>query len=306
MRSGRYRLSPLGLACPRIERWFAGYSASRAPEEAIRPGSFGLIAHPITLGAVDGPLPTAPYENDPARWPDLEWYDRRSGRLLRVIAVGLADSETRAHALARGDVPIQLLGDVLAQYRRRAEHKSLDPSGRPAGRESRGLLLRRPIASSPEETELTGKEGNKLEERMTGEVTEPGEYRNSYGRRGETWPMVLEVLREIGAPRLVELTGVSRRAIYNVLHGTRPRAEHAREYERVAVEFARERLLAWKVDAPELGSAVLVRYLEERTERVEGVRRCEWCGKPIPPGHRKDARFCSTRCRKAAGRRRDD
>jgi hypothetical protein len=219
-----------------------------------------------------------------------------------VIAVGLADSETRAHALARGDVPIQLLGDVLAQYRRRAEHKSLDPSGRPAGRESRGLLLRRPISSSPEETELTGKEGNKLEERMTGEVTEPGEYRNSYGRRGETWVMVLEALREIGAPQLVEPTSFSRRAIYNVLHGTKPRAEHAREYERVAVEFARERLLAWKVDALELGSAILPRYLEERKACGEDVRRCEWCGKAIPAEVRTDAKFCSDRCRRAAAR----
>jgi hypothetical protein len=302
--AGTYALTRFTVSSPRIEGWFSGYSASRSSEEAIRPGSFGLIAHPITLGAQNGRLPAAPYENDPDRWPTLEWYDRRSGRPLRVFAVGTTDSETRADALARGDVPIQLLGDVLAQYRRRAEHKSLDPSGGPAGRESSGLLLRRPIVSSPEETELTGKEGNKLEERMTGEVVDLPEYRNSYGRRGEIWLMVLEVLREIGAPRLVELIGFSRRAIYNVLSGTRPRAEHVREYERVAVEFARERLLAWKIDTPELGSAILTRYLEERKERGEDVRRCEWCGKAIPAEVRTDARFCSDRCRSLAARAR--
>jgi hypothetical protein len=297
-----YALTRFTVSSPRIEGWFSGYNEAQPAEEAIRPGSFGLIAHPITLGAQNGPLPAAPYESDPDQWPDLEWYDRRSGRPVRVFTVGTTDSETRALALARSDVPIQLLGDVLAQYRRRAEHKSLDPSGRPAGRESRGLLLRRPIASSPEETELTGKEGNKLEERMTAEVTEPAEYRNSYGRRGDVWVMVLEVLREIGAPRVAELTGFGRSAVYEVLRGATPRVEHAREYERVAAEFARERLFAWKVKVPEVGGAILARYLEERKARREEVQRCEWCGEPMPAGHRKDARFCSDRCRKAAGR----
>lgn len=219
-----------------------------------------------------------------------------------MIAVGVTDSETRAFALARGDVPIQLLTDVLAQYRRRAEHKSLDPSGRPARRDSRGLLLRRPITSSPEETELTGKEGNKLDERVTGEVTEPAEYRNNYGRRRDTWTMVLEVLREIGAARVAELTGFGRSAVYAVPRGATPRTEHARQYEWVAVEFARERLLAWKVEAPELGNAILPRYLEERRKRGEGVKRCEWCGELVPPERRRDARFCSDRCRQAVAR----
>jgi hypothetical protein len=302
--AGAYALTRFTVSSPRIERWFSGYSASRASEEAIRPGSFGLIAHPIALGAQNGPLPAAPYESDPGRWPTLEWYDRRSGRPVQVIAVGSADSETRAHALARGDVPIQLLGDVLAQYRRRAEHKSLDPSGRPAGRESKGLLLRRPISSSREETELVGKEGNKLEERMTAEVTELAEYRNSYGQRSETWLLVLEVLREIGAPRAAKLTEFGRSAAYEVLSGAVPRTDNRQEYEQVAVEFARERLLAWKVDVPEQGKAILARYLEERSERGEDVRRCEWCGELIPPKHRRDARFCSDRCRYFAARAR--
>jgi hypothetical protein len=174
----------------------------------------------------------------------------------------------------------------------------------PTGRDSRGLLLRRPISSSPEETELTGKEGNKLEERMTGEVVDLPDYRNSYGRRGETWLFVLEVLQEIGAPRVAELTGFGRSAVYGVLKRAVPRREHMRAYERVAVEFAQERLLAWKVDASELGSAVMARYFEERRTRGEDVKRCEWCGEMMPPKRRKDARLCSDRCRSLAARAR--
>jgi len=302
--AGTYALTRFTVSSPRIEGWFKGYNDSRAPEEAIRPGSFGLLAHPSALGMQPGPLPAAPYENKPDCWPELEWYDRRSGRPVRVFAVGTTDSETRANAFARGDVPIQLLGDVLAQYRRRAEHKSLDPSGRPAGRESQGLLLRRPIASSPEETELTGKEGNKLDERMTGEVVDLPDYRNSYGRRGDAWVMVLDVLREVGAPQVAELTGFGRSAVYGVLNGAVPRMDNQQEYERVAVEFAEERLLAWKVDALELGSSIVSRYLEERRERGEDVRRCEWCGEVMSSARRPDARFCSGRCRSLAARTR--
>jgi hypothetical protein len=139
---------------------------------------------------------------------------------------------------------------------------------------------------------------------MTAEVTEPAEYRNSYGRRGETWLFVLEVLQEIGAPRVAELTGFGRSAVYDVLSGAVPRTDNRQEYERVAVEFAWERLIAWNVDAPELWGAILARYIEERKKRGEDVRRCEWCGDPIPTSRRPDARNCSDRCRKSAERAR--
>ena len=121
-------------------------------------------------------------------------------------------------------------------------------------------------------------------------------------RRGETWLFVLEVLQEIGAPRLAELTGFGRSAVYDVLSGAVPRTDNRQEYERVAVEFARERLLMWKVGAPELDSAILPLYLDERRERREDLRRCEWCGEVVPAERRADVRFCSDRCRKAAGR----
>jgi hypothetical protein len=40
---------------------------------------------------------------------------------------------------------------------------------------------------------------------MTVEVREPADYRNSYGRRGQTWALVLSVLEEIGVPEIVSL-----------------------------------------------------------------------------------------------------
>jgi len=298
----RFALTRFTISNPRLERWFAGYNDSRPRTEQIRPGSFGLIAHPAALSP-RGPLPAATYEADPDRWPQLDWYDRRTGNPIRVTTLDPTDDpEQRAHALHRGDVPIQRLQDTLASYRRRVEHKSLDPSGNPAGPSSRGILQRRPILSSPAETELTGKEGNKLLERASGETTDPADYRNTYGRRGATCPLVLELLRESGVPAVVERTGFSRSAVYAVLRGATPRLDHARAYTDLAVEHARERLAAWRRQPAAVPLQLLAQYRQERNKRGENIRRCEWCGKPIPPDRRLDARFDSDRCRRAASR----
>jgi hypothetical protein len=227
-----------------------GYNTKRRGADGIRPGSFGLLAHPITLATQQGPLPAAPYEPDPSRWPQLAWYDRRSGNPVTVTTIDTSDPETRADALARGATPISTLTDVLAQYRRRAEHKSTAPNGLPAGRETHGLMLRRSVTSSSAETELIGKEGNRLEERQTGQLTNAAGYRNTHGRRGNTWPMIIAILQEVGAPETARRTDFSRRAVYEVLKGSQPRAEHARAYEAIAHRFASERLRRWGLQPP--------------------------------------------------------
>jgi hypothetical protein len=299
-----FALTRFTVSSPTIEAWFKGYNAARPPAEAIRPGSFGLIAHPVGLTGHDGPRPAAPYQPDPSRWPHLDWFDRRNGQPIRVIDSHSLDPETRAHVLTRGDVPVALLVDILTRYRRRAEHKSLAPDGRATRGGTRGFLLRRPVASGPAETELIGKEGNKLEERQTGEITEPADYRNTYGRRGSIWPTVVTLLHELGAPETARQTDLSRRTVYEVLNGSQPRAGHARAYEALALRFARERLQNWGKHPPDDASALLTDYLAERAARGEDVRRCAWDGKPIPTSRRTDARFCSNRCRLAAHRQR--
>ena len=86
-----------------------------------------------------------------------------------------AGPEFRELALVRGDVVISSLGDVIRRYRLRPEHKSLAPDGEPVMGDTKGLLRRRPIESAPVLTDLTGKEANKLIERLIGEVTDPRE-----------------------------------------------------------------------------------------------------------------------------------
>ena len=300
--SDRYALTRFTISSPRLEDWFKGYNNNRPRSERIRPGSFGLIAHPTALSP-RGPLPAATYETNPDRWSQLDWYDRRTGEPIHVTTYEASDDpEQRAYALQRGDAQIQRLQDALATYRRRTEHKSLDPNGSPAAPSSRGLLQRRPIHSSPAETELTGKEGSKLVERASGEVSEPAEYRNTYGTRGDTWSVALEILREIGVWTIIQRSGFARSAVYDVLNGAIPRQEHGRIYTELAAGHARERLISWDLQPSQSAPQTIIRYCQERDERGENIRRCEWCGEPIPPNRRADARFHSDSCRQAAGR----
>jgi hypothetical protein len=302
--ANRYALTRFTISSPHLEGWFKGYNETRPWPEKIRPGGFGLIAHPAGLSPRGG-LPTAPYETKPERWLNLHWYDRRTGNPIRVTTHDAnEDPERHAHSMMRGDVPIQRLRDTLNGYRRRPEPKSLDLAGEPARPNSRGLLQRRPIHSSPAQTELTGKEGNKLLERASGEVTDPADYRNTYGTRGDAWQLLLEILREIGVPTIVEQTGFSRSAVYAVLSGAKPHADHARIYTELAVAHAHERLAAWSLQAASATLPLLVQYVRERNERGGNLRRCEWCGEPIPRDSRGDMRFHSGRCRRAAARAR--
>ena len=206
-----YALTRFTLSNPKIAAWFDGYNAEH-PDARIGPGSFGLIAHPASepKPGVEQPvdtrkaaLPAAPYESDPAKWPQLDWYDRRTGEPIEVIARAERDDPERfASAIATGALVIQNLGFVLGRYGRRAEHKSLAPDGGPADRGAAGLLERRAVESGPALTDLTGKEGNKLAERLSGEALTPAEYRNDYGPRTNRWDqLVRPILTELGAGR---------------------------------------------------------------------------------------------------------
>ena len=77
-------------------------------------------------------------------------------------------------------------------------------------------------------SDLTGKEGNKIIERLTGEVTSVEEYRTDYGERADRWSLlVVPALRELGAARVAELTGFSRRAVERAIRERNPSTPHA-------------------------------------------------------------------------------
>jgi len=101
-------------------------------------------------------------------------------------------------------------------------------------------------------TTLIGKEGNRLLERATGEITDPEQYRNSYGDQdGRRWfDLVLPVLTELrdllGTEKLSHDLGVSERTIRNWINSKEmPHAgatQNRQRVERYATDWARRQL----------------------------------------------------------------
>lgn len=296
----RYALAQFSVASPLVATWFAGRDRDLPWGEKMRPGAFGLLAQPAPLlGALPGRrLPAAPYEEDPDRWPDLEWYDRATGDRIRVNSVDpVSDPIGFARALERGDVPIRTLRDVLLGYDRRPEHKSLGPDGRPAGPTTAGLLRRRWVRSEPALTMLAGKEGNKLLARLTGETTDPADYRLSLGIREEQWPtLVAPVLRRVGIPELVRRRLGSRRALERAVLGTEPAVPHGERRERLtatAVDFASAEMRRRGLPLADDGVARLADY---RRAVAPEPRLCACgCGRSLSSARQK---WATDACRK--------
>lgn len=239
--ASRYALTRFTVSSPTIAKWFAGFDASVPHDGRIRPGCFGLIAHPEFVLEPGEPtrLPTAVYESNPDRWPALDWYDRASGEPVYVTTLQPGeDPEVFAAGVRRGDISIQRIADVISRYPMRAEAKSLAPDGSPVAAETSGRLVRRVVTSTPVLTDFTGKEGARLVERLTGEVWDVEEYRTDYGVWKDRWtvlalPLLREMREDIGTEELGRAVGQSKRSVERA---TRPK-DPANPHERTRVRY---------------------------------------------------------------------
>jgi hypothetical protein len=197
------------------------------------------------------PRPAAVYNQNSDQWLDLDWYDRTTGQPIDITTTSPHHSDF-FDQIQSGQVRVKTLGDVLAEFGRRPEHKSLAPDGTPTTSETTGLLSRRPIESALVLTDLIGKEGNDLEERGAGVTIDPDDYRSQYGNRGDRWTeLVLPFLNELGAEEVMRRTGRSRSAVYEVLGGrTKGTGAPMIKYREVAVEEAIDRLSVAGLRAP--------------------------------------------------------
>lgn len=218
----RFALTQFTVSTPRHANWFRT-TANTGP----RPFGFGLIGHvsPLATGLVHA-RPAAAYSSEPHAWPQLPWYDRHTGERLTVESADAIanDPQHLAAALTGGSVPVQSIADVLRTYSSRPEHKSLGPSGDAASHDTVGQLRHRPLRSATPLTALIGKEGNRLLERATGELTNPDDYRTHFGSVDDEWTtLVLPVLRQMkaamGTRELADRAGVSDRQVRNWLSG---------------------------------------------------------------------------------------
>jgi len=301
----RYALSQFSLSSPTIAGWFRGRDARLDRVDRMRPGTFGLLAHPNAFmkNLYDHAWPAAPYERDPRCWTEVSWYDRRNAQPIRVRGLGPnASADEAARAAERGEVVVLTLGDVLRRYETRPEHKSLAPDGSPATGTTCGLLRRRPVRSTPALTHLAGKEGNKLLERVTGEVTRPEDYRSDYGTREDTWPYVAAVLRMIGREKVACLAELDPSTVWRAIQdATNPRRASTRaKLSAAAAAFAHDELRRRGLQPANDPTAVLSQLLAAESATSQ-TRVCECgCGKELGPRRR---RWYSNACRQRALRR---
>jgi hypothetical protein len=159
------------------------------------------------------------YEKDPARWLEMTWYDKYSGRSYR-IGVGRDTPGDR--------VQVKSYRDVILEYRVHPEPKSLDADGKPCDQASRGLLTRRPVQLGS--LVYIGKESNALEQVGQGLVHSRQDVQPTYQQpQLAAWDLIyLPAIRRIPVKRLETVTGLGTRVIRYYWKGQRrpsPRAE---------------------------------------------------------------------------------
>jgi hypothetical protein len=97
-----------------------------------------------------------------------------------------------------------------------------------------GLLRRRPIDAKPP-IKYIGKEGNRLDDRVSGLISSVDDYRNVYvDLEGEWRRVILPALVAMDRKTLTERSGLHRRTIERYIYkGVMPRPAHRKRLELV-------------------------------------------------------------------------
>jgi hypothetical protein len=241
----RPALGRITASSPQMLRPFTTLNQGKPYAQQVKPYNFLLTAYVLPLGHLAGVDPArfhvvAPFETNPRTWTKLAWmnlYDPSGTRYTIRTGASL-------YAVP-GEVRVKTYRDVLAEYRRHPETKSLAPDGTLCSGQTVGLLRRRPVTA----LYLThvGKESNRLEEVEAGLVHDPEEVYTEYEDPAhDPWhTLVVPVLKSMPRAVLAQQVGVSERTIAALRNGhVLPRAAHRERLVRAAGAFARAQLEA--------------------------------------------------------------
>lgn len=217
----RCALTRVSATGPGVLKWFKGFNADKDFIDQIKPANFLLLAHRDPLDP-NPALPIAPYEPDASRWSVMDWIDRRTGLSVKITTRPF-DGQPLTD-----EVRVRTYRDLLADFLKHPESKSLAPDdGRVVGA-TRGLLQRRLVTSLPQIARI-GKEANKLEERMHGLVVDGDDYVAEYVDP-EAWRQQLDdLVATSGVGAVAKGLGVDRGTVGRWVSGkASPRYEHLR------------------------------------------------------------------------------
>jgi len=200
----------VSVSSPHVFDAFKHLNKRIAYAEQIKPFNFLLSCHVRQLGHPAGTDPArfhlvAPFENDPRKWTRMSWIDQYSGRRYKVTVTGSHGS--------RGSARVKTHGEVLREYEFHPEAKCADSTGRPCGKQTKGLLQRRRVRV--ESIKYVGKESNQGADVNAGAVHDA---RNAYtyypDPKHDEWAVrILPMLRAMPMKRLQQLSGMSRASL---------------------------------------------------------------------------------------------
>jgi hypothetical protein len=273
----RPAIGRITVSTPSLLRLFDGMNKGRLYADRIKPFNFLLTTFVQAFGHPEGADPenfqlVAPWNPDPRQWLKMTWTDRYSGRRFRVTTTGQAGRE--------GTARVKTYADVLAEYRVHSEPKGLGPDGLPCGRQTRGLLSRRPMTAAY--ITYIGKESNRLDDRVAGLIHDSEEVLNEYPdpRRDPFRTLVLPVLRDCPTAMIAERVKLDPTALRRIRAGRSvPRPAHQLELLAFAAAWARNTLRGRGVARPTDDLACCAAYLDARIRRAG--RFCAICLRPI-------------------------
>jgi hypothetical protein len=264
--------------------------------DQIKPFNFLVTVHVAPFGHPPGVDPErfhliAPWTSDARKWLKMNWINRyaTSAGSYGIVTAGPTGRE--------GVARIKTMGDVIAEYTRHPEAKSLDQQGKPCSSDTKGLLQRCPVTATY--VYRIGKESNDLENRSIGLVHDIEELVTEYNdpRRDPFKALVLPVLRSWSARRIAKAMNLDRSSVARIRSGRTPHRIHATKLCDLAAGIARTGLRAWRVTCPDDDLSCCYVYLRQRAER--GLRACRICRKPLV---NLCARYCSAACKHRAFR----
>jgi hypothetical protein len=235
-------LSRITVSSPTLWAPFTAYNHGKPWAEQIKPFNFLLVADVDPFGYPPGVDPTrfrliAAYTDTPQRWTQLQWrnlYDP-DGPAYRITTDRDAPVEPDL-------VIVKSYAQVLREYRLHPEHKFNGPDGKPCGRNTTGILHRRPVHVL--DLRHIGKEANRLDDVQAGLIGDLNdvltEYHDPDG--GLFHRLVLPVLDRYSGRQLGQLVASDRRTIDRIRSGQKPRLGLRNALTALAVNIAEAEL----------------------------------------------------------------
>jgi hypothetical protein len=227
--SAEWMLSHLLDERPVPPAWFALPATTALPMGTpAKVRSLGESGSPygFAMGARRARRAAGVFGGEPVRLIAPAGQDSVSARWVEVPSgapVRMAASARRRGVDDQAAVEIASYGEELVRLVLHPESKMLGPDRGTCKAGTRGLLTPRPVRIAA--VHLVGKEGNRLEEVATGEVTDPDEVLIDYD--DDRWDhLVLPVGRIMGIRRIARETGLDRSHLLDLFHAkASPRAE---------------------------------------------------------------------------------